>query len=387
MSSTYEQTPPRDRVREELFQLIRSRGDATRTDLVEMTGLSRSTVNHAVVRLLAEGRVAEAENQAEGPGSGSGRPSTRLRVVASGGSVAAIDFGHNHIHVAVGDALGRPLGEQRVDIDVDLRAGEAMDLAAELLAELGREHCVDRLSTLVAGIPGPVDNKTGLVRSSTILSSWVGLAPVEELERRIGAPISVHVENDAVLGAYGELKVGAGRHHPSFLYIKASHGIGASLVIDGVPWKGSTGIACEIGHTYLAGRTELCRCGNRGCLEAVVSVQALLAQVAHTHPNADADSVTFAALDDATTHRLLNEAGRILGGVLADVCNLLNPGALIIGGELGAAGSPLLEGVESSVGRYAQPAISAAVEILPASLGIRAELTGALHLASMLALR
>ncbi len=387
MTVTYERGSPRDRTREDLYQLIRSRDEATRTELVELTGISRSTVNHAINRLLAEGRVTETDTRAKGPGSGSGRPATCLRAVASGVPVAAIDFGHNHIQVAIGDALGRSLGEERVRLDVDLRATEAINIAVDLLAKLRSENAVDRLSSLVAGIPGPVDAKTGLVRSPTILSSWVGLAPAQELERRIGLPVHVHVENDAVLGAYGELKAGAGRHHPSFLYIKASHGIGAGMVIDGQTYKGATGIAGEIGHTHLAGRTELCRCGNRGCLEAVVSVQSLLAQVAHTHPNVDPDTISLDALDDTITHRLLNEAGRTLGRVLADLCNLLNPGALIIGGELGAAGTSLLEGVEASVERYAQPATAAAIDILPASLGVRAELTGALHLAASLAMR
>ena len=274
-----------------------------------------------------------------------------------------------------------------MSIDVDLGANQALDLASDLLADLRREHSVALLSSLVAGIPGPVDAQTGLVRSATILSSWVGLAPAEELGRRIGGSIAVHIENDAVLGAYGELKAGAGRDHPNFLYIKASHGIGAGLVIDGEPYTGATGIAGEIGHTHLAGRTELCRCGKSGCLEAVVSVQALLEQVAHTHPNVEPDTISFDALDDTVTHRLLNEAGRTLGLVLADLCNLLNPGALIIGGELGAAGPSLLEGVTASIERYAQPATADALEILPAALGVRAELTGALQLAASRAVR
>ena len=385
MTATYERHSPRDRTREDLYQLIRVREETTRAELVEITGMSRSTVNHAIGKLLVEGRVMETEIQVKGPGSGSGRPATGLKAVASGAPIAGIDFGHNHIHVAIADALGRSLGEDRMRIDVDLRAGDAMDIAADLLATLRRDQGVDRLGSLVAGIPGPVDTRTGLVRSSTILSSWVGLAPAQELERRIGA--AVHVENDAVLGAYGELKAGAGRHHPSFLYIKASHGIGAGLVLNGELYKGVTGIAGEIGHTYLAGRTELCRCGNRGCLEAVVSVQSLLDQVAHTHPNVDAGAISLDSLDDTITHRLLNEAGRTLGGVLADLCNLLNPGALIIGGELGSAGISLLEGIEASVERYAQPATAAAVEVLPARLGVRAELTGALQLAATMALR
>lgn len=387
MSTTYERAAPRLRTREDLLQLIRAHDEVTRSELVELTGMSRSTVNQAVGRLLADGRVTESLTPGQGRGSGSGRPAARLKAVAAGAPVAGIDFGHNHVHVAVADALGTVIADERTTLEVDLHATDAMDAAVDLLARLRRDQGIDHVSNLVAGIPGPLDARTGLVRSPTILSSWVGLAPAEELRRRVAGIEHVHVENDAVLGAYGELRSGAGRYRRAFLYVKASHGIGAGLVIDGVPFKGANGLAGEIGHTHLSGHTEMCRCGNRGCLEAVVSVQALLAQLAHTHPSADPATITLSTFDDGITQRLLDEAGRELGRVLAGLCNLLNPDALIVGGELGASGTAFLEGVEVAMNRHAQPATAAALEILPASLGVRAEVTGALQLAAAMAVK
>ena len=87
------------------------------------------------------------------------------------------------------------------------------------------------------------------------------------------------------------------------------------------------------------------------------------------------------------TERILNEAGRMLGSVLADLVNLLNPSALILGGELGTAGAPLVQGVEASLRQYAQPATAAALQVLTAALGMRAELTGALQMAASMAAR
>ena len=223
--------------------------------------------------------------------------------------------------------------------------------------------------------------------SPTILSGWVGLAPAAELERRIGTP--VHVENDAMLGAYGELMRGAGRSgYRDFLYVKASHGIGAGVVIAGQPYRGGTGLAGEIGHTLLAGRSELCRCGTRGCLEAVVSVPGVRAQIAHTRPGSDPDAVDLADLDDdPIAARVLIGAGRILGQALADLVNLLNPTAVIIGGELGSTDGPFVEGVREAIRQHAQPATADAVDIVPAVLRNRAELTGGLQLAAVTAAR
>jgi predicted NBD/HSP70 family sugar kinase len=380
---TERELSPRLRTREEIFELIRARGELTRAELVHATGLPRSTVNQAVGRLIADGRISEGEAVAKGPGSGSGRPAATLRPVASGSPVAGIDFGHNHVCVAVADPLGEILGEAEEHLDVDLNATGAMDVAAQLLARLRREHELHTLASVVAGIPGPVDLRTRLVRSPTILSSWVGMYPARELEERLGVP--VRVENDAVLGAVGELARGAGKAYDDFLYVKASHGIGAAVIIDRRPHRGAAGLAGEIGHTHLEGHAELCRCGNRGCLEAAVSVATVQEQVAHTRPGTDPASIDLSSLDDPIAARILNEAGRTIGGVLADLCNLLNPAAVIIGGELGASGNDLMDGVEASIRRHAQPGTVDSLTVLPAALGIRAELMGAIHLASQYA--
>ncbi len=380
MSSREARPSARERTRADLYRRIRAGANVTRGDLVEATGLARSTVNSAVARLLSDGLITETEVETKGPGSGSGRPAVQLRPKASGEPVGGIDFGHSHLRVAIADALGRPMGEAFEELDVDLEAAVAIDLAVDLLARLSSRLDVERLAQVVAGVPGPVDSHSGLVRSPTILSSWVDLNPVVELRRRLDVP--VRVENDAVLGAIGELHHGAGRYFEHFLYVKASHGIGASIIIDRRPYHGSTGLAGEIGHTPLPGRTDLCRCGNRGCLEAVVSVESLRSQIAHTHPNVTPESISLTAPADSTTVRILDEAGRTLGGVLADLCNLLNPEAIIVGGEIGAAGDPVIDGIRAAIDRRAQPATAATLEILPAALGVEAELTGALQLAA-----
>lgn len=378
--------PPRRRsTRDELFELIRRHGQMTRPGLSELTGIPRSTVNQSLEQLFREGRIVEVEDARQSSG-GRGRPATVVRAVAPGSAVAGIDFGHHHVNVAIGDAYGDPVAEESMSLDVDLHADQALDVATQLLAGLRRRHGVDELSAVVAGVPGPLDVVHGRVCSPTILSGWVGRAPAEELRERLGVP--VHAENDAVLGAYGELLRGAGRGVPDFLYVKASHGIGAGIVIGGQPYRGGTGLAGEIGHTRLPGRTELCRCGNRGCLEAVVSVPSVRAQIAHTRPGEDPATVDLADLAaDPIATRILHTAGRTLGEALADLANLLNPTAMVIGGELGATDGPLVDGVAAAIRLHAQPATADALRVLPAALGTRAELVGALQLAAVTAAR
>jgi len=381
MSPTTARPSLRDRTRDEVFALIRDHRDVTRSDLVDLTGLPSSTVGHAVARLLTEGRITESAMAIKGPGSGSGRPGSILNAVATATRTGAIDFGHQHLSVGLGDDTGALVDEVRIALNVDRDPVEGLDAACRLLEQLCERHQVSSLACVAAGVTGPVEEVTGLVSSTTTLSNWAGMYPAEELEKRLGVPAVVC--NDASVGALGELHRGSGRGHRDFLYIKASHGIGAGLVVNGQLYQGGSGFAGEIGHIIIAGRPELCRCGNRGCLEAVISVPSVREQLSHTHPHLDAGMIDLATLDDPISARILNEAGRSLGAVLAGLCDLINPTALIIGGELGA-GRPLIDGVRASVSRFAQPATTSVVQVLAAGLGRRAELVGAAQLASAL---
>ena len=371
-------SPRRQRSRQQLLNAIRAQnGGITRSELSRVTGLSRSAIAEGVQDLLTEQLVTEHRM---GSGLGRGRPSAVLVPAAARGVVAGIDFGHSHVSVAVAQSSGLVLAEHRRTIDVDHQATGALDTAAELLARClaDADLAASDLISVAAGIPGPLDMKTGLVRSPTILSTWVDLDPARELSTRLGRPIQVG--NDANMGAHGELRFGAARGCRDFVYVKASHGIGAGLVLNGDTYRGTLGIAGEIGHTQLPGADNWCRCGNRGCLEAVVSISEVKRQLMHLRlkPEADASDPSLMAISsDPVAARVITGAGRTLGRVLADLCNALNPEAIILGGELGTAGAPLELGVRESIDRYAQPAAAQHVSVRCAQLGLRSELMGA----------
>lgn len=377
-----ERHSPRDRTREDVFALIRSSRGISRSALARATDLSSSTVGHAVARLLAEGRIIESTLSAMGRGTGSGRRAAILTAVTGTAHVGAIDFGHQHFRVAIGDEAGHVIGEKDVRLDVDASPVSGLDAACEEIKQLCERHGVSALAGVALGVPGTVERATGIIRTTTILSNWAGMEPGLEVQNRLGVP--AFVDNDANLGAVGERHHGAGQHYDDFLYIKAAHGVGAAMVLAGESYCGANGFAGEIAHTHIEGRPELCRCGSRGCLEAVVSVPSVMEQICHTHPQLDGATVDLARLTDSVSTRVLNEAGRVLGGALADLVNLLNPSALIIGGELGSSGPAFISGVRSSVNRFAQMPFASACVVLPAALGTRAELVGALTLAGSL---
>lgn len=367
-----------------LLATIRDLGGVTRADLSRLTGLSRSAVAHAVAALLADGLIAERE-----PGGGHagqrGRPATLLTPSRPPGHVVGIDFGHAHIGVAIADTTGDVLAESRLGADVDHHADEVLDMSARMTRDLLSQAGVplSQVIAVVAGIPGPVDPRTRALRPPAILAAWAGRDAGHELASRLG--LRVEVANDADLGALGELRYGAGRGRRDFVYVKASHGVGAGLVLGGRIYRGAAGIAGEIGHTSLPDAAEWCRCGNRGCLETVVSLGPLSRRLARIGIPPAAGGAGWPASplqENALAVRVLTEAGRILGRALADLCNCLNPEAVILGGEIGTAGPPLVAGVRESIDRYAQPAAAEAVQVLAAGLGARSELMGAVALAA-----
>jgi len=372
----------RERNRQQVIDALRREGSASRAHIARMTGLSRATVSSLVADLCAEGLVVEGRSGHSRSGTQGGRPGVLLTFEPLAGVAVGIDFGHGHARVAVADLSSRVLGEQRRELDVDAAGPSALDTAVELVDALLEETNTDRDRVVAVGmgLPGPIDRATGVVGSSMILPGWTGVRPAVELERRLGLP--VQLDNDANLGALGELAYGAARGATDIVYIKVASGIGAGLILGGRLHRGATGIAGEIGHVMVVADGAVCRCGNRGCLETVASRPALveLLRPSYGEGFGVADMLAAATAGDVGPRRAVTDAGRAVGRVLADLVNCLNPSLVVIGCEPNEGTAPLLDGVRESLGRYALPAAAEAVSVVPGELGERAELLGALAL-------
>jgi predicted NBD/HSP70 family sugar kinase len=371
----------RERNRKTVIDMLRMHGTLSRAEIARRTGLSRSTVSSLVADLQGSGIVVEQEGgvpmQAQG-----GRPPVLLALDPVAGTALGVDFGHRHLRVAIADLSSRVLAERHRPHDVDHAADTALQAAAELVDEVLAEARIPRERVLAAGmgVPGPIDRATGVIGSTTILPGWAGLKPGGELERRLG--LAVTADNDANLGALAEVAFGAGRGARHAIYVKVSSGIGAGLILGGRLHHGVAGIAGEIGHVQVNADGQVCRCGNRGCLETVASAPALLELLHRSHGDdlTVRGLVALAHAGDPGCRRVLSDAGRAVGRALADLCNCLNPEVLIVGGDLAAAGEPLLEGVREAIRRYALPAAAEAVRVTAGTLGERAEVLGALAL-------
>jgi predicted NBD/HSP70 family sugar kinase len=368
-----------------LLRVIRSGRATTRGELQQATGLSRSTVGHRLDQLFHAGWLRETSGAAPG-GSVTGRPSARLEFDPSHAVVLAVDVETRHAQAAVLDLGGQVLAEHAAPLLVSDGPELVLDTLARwfppLLAKAGSEP--SQVCGIGLSVPGPVDWVSGRVIQPPIMPGWdqypIPARMQEAYARHVaddGVPVPVLVDNDANLMAYAEQR----RFYPdcsAFLLVKVATGIGAGVVVDGEPYRGIDGGAGDIGHIRLHnGVDALCMCGSYGCLAAVASGRAIAAQLsrAGTPAASGSDVRRHLAAGHPDAVRLAREAGQQVGEVLVTVVALLNPGVLVLAGDL--AGTPFLAGVRELLYQRAMPRSTAHLHVVTSQLGDHAAVQGA----------
>jgi predicted NBD/HSP70 family sugar kinase len=361
-----------------VLQALHDRGRSSRTELVRLTGLSRTTVSALVAEALAGGLVREVET---GPQETpvTGRPVQPLSLNPAAAYAVGADIGHQHVRVVLCDLAGTPVWETAVAIEVDHAPHETLDLTASLVARALAEHGTgrDRVLGLGAGIAAPVDKATGMLGADGIMAGWAGLRPGAELTDRTGLPTTL--TNDANAGALAEWRYGAARGVDDMIYIRLSAGIGAGVVTDGRLLLGTRGLVGEVGHLRADPSGWICRCGNRGCLETVASPVAIARLLTGSWgtPVVPADLARLVAEASRGALRAVEDAGHAVGRALAELVTVLNPSLVVVGGDLAALGEPLFAPLRTALHRNALPSATADLTVLPGELGERAEALGA----------
>lgn len=324
-----------------LLREIAQRGPVPRIDLAERTGISRATVTAITADLLRGGLIAEVPRESSAGEPARGRPRVDLKIAGGAHLVAGLKVSHRSISLVLMDFEGAHLANHERAMD---RARQSADALAEeiaaglsaLAAETG--HRLTDISGVGVGISGVVDADHGLVYWSPSLDQRnVPLGAV--LTRRLGVP--AYVDNDANLVAVAELLFGLGKDHSDFIVITIESGVGMGMVLGGQIYRGTRGCGAEFGHTKVQLEGALCRCGQRGCLEAYVADYALVREAASvggvslTDPTSQAvTSVLSAARSgDPTARTVVDRAGRMFAMGLANLVNIFDPELIILAGE------------------------------------------------------
>ncbi|MFF7857680.1 ROK family protein [Streptomyces sp. NPDC007904] len=361
--------------------LLQREGPLTAGRLKQLTGLSRPTVADLVDRLTAAGLIAvvgEAGEQRRGPNA------KLYGIVADRAHLAALDVRTEGVAVVVSDLVGGVLAEASAPIAGDVGTGPAVEQAVALVERTLKEAGADRLHTVGIGAPGLIDPASGELRDSTGLPEWHRRLVAALQERLPEARVSV--ENETNLAALAEQRDGAARDRDTFVLLWLGHGTGAAVILDGTLRRGASGGTGEIGFLPVPGTDRLpsaTDCG--GGFHSLVGAAAV-AELAGEHgvtAEPGVDPVAAGAVRAAVTRaapgsgqaRFLDAlAGRIAVGV-ASVVALLDPGCVVLGGEVGQAGGEVL----AARVRDRLAALSPLpAEVRPGALGGGAVLRGAL---------
>ncbi|MCF3122495.1 ROK family transcriptional regulator [Streptomyces arenae] len=358
----------------DVLALLRTGAARTRADIARVTGLARSTVSQRVDALIAHGFLAE---ETDGSSTG-GRPPRTLRLRTRDHAVAGVDLGASHCRVALMDIGGDTLALREDPLSIadgpQAVLGHVERTLHGLLDECG--HGVDALQAIGVGVPGPVEFSTGRPVDPPIMPGWHQYPIPEFFADRFGA--RALVDNDVNVMALAEQR----RAFPDtryLLYIKVGTGIGCGIVADGRLHRGAQGSAGDIGHIRVGDLEDPCRCGNSGCLEAVAGGAALARRLADLglEASSGSDVVRLVKSGNRDAVRMVREAGRAVGEVLAGLVNFFNPDTVVVGGALAAVHDQLLAGVREAVYRRSHPLATHVLRIEPSRTGENAAAVGA----------
>ncbi|MCS5730136.1 ROK family transcriptional regulator [Herbiconiux moechotypicola] len=359
----------------EVLALFREHGELSRTDVIDLSGLSRSTVNQRLAALHSAGLIEEIG----GGESTGGRPSSRFALNRSRAVILTADIGATGFVAAVCDLAGTPLRHTSVSVNVwdgPHPVLTAVDAAFDELLAGGGATGADEVWGIGIGVPGPVEFAAGRVVNPPIMTGWDRFDIAGWFAAR-RAPVVV--ENDANSRAVAEARL---RRHDNLISLKVGTGIGSGLVFNSAIIRGGEGAAGDIGHTRAAvadGAEGLpCRCGNVGCVEAYASGWAIIRDLdaLGAHAGDVAAVVGLVRQGDLDAVRLVRQAGRVLGDAVADLVSILNPETIVLSGQLAECGEVLLSGVRERVYQRSQPLATRNLVIGVSELGEVAGVTG-----------
>jgi glucokinase len=333
-----------------LAAAIDHEGEFTRAELIKVTGLSAPTVGTLASALIRDGLLNEL---GMGPSRGGRRPA-RMKFNAHYGFVAGIDIGPTRTRLGLADLRGQLITHRIVSTP----SGDPASLLASIADEVkvlakDADLACNRLLAVSAGAPGAVDPKRGMVVAlAPNLHGWSAV-PVEAILRTaLGAPVVV--ENDVNLAVLGEHWKGAARGHDTCVFLQFGTGIGAGIMVNGQLYHGHRFLAGEIGLMCMGPQFVDVDFGSRGCLETLTGLGALKAQWhrdAADSPEWLADLFSAAANGDAAARKTVDEAGTIMGIAAANVCSVLDPSLVVLGGSLIAQGGALVDRVRCVISK------------------------------------
>lgn len=373
---------PDDIRRHNLARVLREvhrAGPLSRAELTARLALSRSTIGALVTDLCELGLVRETVPVG---GERAGRPSHVVGPRPDGPYVIAVDVDVDRLTVAA-VTLGGGVLCRRLHVLAHRPSARAVARAvAEVVALVtGQLAGPARPFGIGVSVPGTVHAEGGFVEDAPNLR-WHH-EPLGPMLRELLPSLPISLGNDADMGALAEHVRGAARDADDVVYLTGKVGVGAGILVNGQPLRGTGGLAGEIGHTVIDRGGPPCHCGARGCVEGLIGEEALLrlsGRKGPASPDAVAGVIADARAGDPAARAGVSQVGRGLGQVLATLVNLLNPQRIVLGGSLADVFAAAADEVLDELDAQAMAAARAMVDVRLPALGVDSSLFGAAEL-------
>ena len=327
-------------LRKQVFEYVRGNGSVARSDIARALSVSAGSVTGIAAELIAAGLIHEIDDP-DREITVRGRPPVALAIVPDSFHVIGIHLANERHSAILTDSIGTVLAETTHHAYAPKRpVSELIDEISLLIADLLKisDMARDQISAIGIGLAGLIDHTTGTVSWSPLLAE-ANIRLADTIAARTGTP--VFIDNDANIVTLAELWFGGGRTKSNFAVMTVEHGVGMGLVLNNRLFRGARGMGLELGHTKVQIGGALCRCGQRGCLEAYLADYALIKEAASALDlnAAGAEKTTMERLSaaskdgDPAAQAIFENASKYLILGLANIVQLFDPGLIIVSGE------------------------------------------------------
>ena len=324
-----------------LVRFFSERGASSAAEIARATGLARSTISMALAELRRSGLVVEFPHAESARGVG--RPAATYALNPEAGTCVGLHLGLDELRLLVADVSHSVICENTIALGRDYSPALAAEAARASLRETYAVKGLPLHALLGVGISvsGPV-RPDGRVQRASVVPTWAGVDIREAFEPALERPI--FADNESNCAAIAEMTWGAAVGCEDFVLFKVDVGVGGAIVVGGRVLPGVAGGAGEFGHMTINPDGELCRCGNRGCLELSGSfMKALeLASRLHRRPIDIGQLVALAKSGDVGAARLIADTATQAGRGLAMIGAALNPPLFVIAGRGALAGDLIM---------------------------------------------
>jgi glucokinase-like ROK family protein len=373
--------------RSRAFEILKSSRILSRPALAQQTGLSRATIALLMEDLL---RVGVAQYVGLGDSTG-GRPPALLEFNPAAAYALGAAMRDHEWRIVVTDLDAFVL--HRLDVAISGHSPESAVAALQSGVQtiLAQVDAARVLPAIGVGTPGLVDMRSGVIKTAVDVG-WFE-APIRDLvEAALERP--AFVANRSKVGALAECWYSAAQGLNEIIYISIGTGVSAGIVHAGELYMGTNSSAGELGHVTILPDGPLCRCGNRGCLQQLVSepaiadrtrarlregAQSVLSEMVGDHPERISAELVFAAAEqgDRLAGAIVAETATYLGIAIANLVNLFNPQRIILGGPVGQMSQGMLPALLDEVRKRALSYPLSVAQIVPSALGADANAVGA----------